>query len=395
MLYILRNTETINIVIQLQQRRGAKIGLAVAMLIKNPMIKYSGINLNTNSSTYYWSPLARETPYKIIVSITANPHVVITGTSGAGKSYTASIIAKRFSALSRASIIIFDPHGEYKTIINDSLVFDPLKYSINPLELYNKSPRQRALELASMVSALYKLGPLQTRILEEAILLAYEAKGITENEPSTWDNPVPSLHDVVHILKMLARKDQRAQIVKTYIESLNSRLFAETTINMEELLNENRPIIIDLSSISERTWQRFYMELFLEKFYQYIKGKGLASSLRAVVVIDEAHLIASKSTKKQTIVANMAAELRKYGVALILVTQRLDDMDKTVLANIGTKIALRQVEPRVAKYVAETLAVSIDSEEINTIIETLGILPQGYAIVRDYNIAVPLLVAIK
>ena len=395
LLYYLKDAETIEIVEILRGKEGAELGQAIAALIESPLVRYRNENiLITHRYSYDWAPLIATTPYRIRISVHTNPHIIISGASGSGKSYTAARIATRIAEVTKSSVIIIDPHGEYKNLLNESIVVDASTSSINPLDLQGKSPRQRAIEITSLISSLFKLGPLQERLLEDAILLAYETRGIIENEPSTWGRTPPTLLDVAQILRQIASREKRAYVVATYVESLASRIFTKTSISIDIIFSSEKPIIIDLSSIGERSWQSLYIELFLEKLYIAMKERDLAKNIRAVLVIDEAHLVASKNLRRN-IVANMATELRKYGLALILITQRLDDLDKSILANIGTKIALRQVEPKLAKYVAESIAVSNNRDEIDILTETLGLLPKGYAIVRDYDINTPLMLRIS
>ncbi len=395
LLYYVKNVETIGIAEELRKKNGTEIGWVIAALIELPLVRYRDKNIQIDHKYLYdWAPLPITVPYKINIDIQANPHIVISGASGSGKSYTAAKIATRVASETKSSIVIIDPHGEYKYLLGKRTVLDALSFSINPLDLQGKSPRQRAIEVATLISSLYKLGPLQQHVLEEAILLAYEAKGIVENDPATWRRAPPTLSDVAQVLRQIASRDKRAYIVAVYVESLISRAFSKTSIPISLFFNSKEPTIIDLSSIREKTWQQLYMNLLLEKLYIAIREKDLAKSIRTILVIDEAHLVASKHVKKN-IVANMAAELRKYGLALILITQRLDDLDKSILANMGTKIALRQVEPRLAKYVAESIAISDNKEEINILTQTLGLLPKGYAVIRDYYVNKPLMLRIS
>ncbi|MEM4004949.1 MAG: DUF87 domain-containing protein, partial [Desulfurococcaceae archaeon] len=64
-------------------------------------------------------------------------HVLITGTTGSGKSRTASIIAKRISEELNIRVVILDWHSEYMYLLNRYKVVDP--YS-NPLQLFTGDP---------------------------------------------------------------------------------------------------------------------------------------------------------------------------------------------------------------------------------------------------------------
>lgn len=66
-----------------------------------------------------------------------------------------------------------------------------------------------------------------------------------------------------------------------------------------------------------------------------------------LIVIDEAHrfLPEGGDTSCQRILTKVAKEGRKYGVGVMVVTQRPSDIDSTILSQCGTMIALRTTNP--------------------------------------------------
>ena len=66
-----------------------------------------------------------------------------------------------------------------------------------------------------------------------------------------------------------------------------------------------------------------------------------------LIVIDEAHrfLPEGGETSCQRILTKVAKEGRKYGVGMMVVTQRPSDIDSTILSQCGTMIALRTTNP--------------------------------------------------
>lgn len=66
-----------------------------------------------------------------------------------------------------------------------------------------------------------------------------------------------------------------------------------------------------------------------------------------LIVVDEAHrfLAEGGDTSCHRILARVAKEGRKYGVGLVVVTQRPSEVDATVLSQCGTMIALRTTNP--------------------------------------------------
>lgn len=91
--------------------------------------------------------------------------------------------------------------------------------------------------------------------------------------------------------------------------------------------------------------------LLLRIVYDTIFWAGsLANSGKAqplLIVVDEAHrfLPEGGDTSCHRILSRVAKEGRKYGVGLLVVTQRPSEVDATVLSQCGTMIALRTTNP--------------------------------------------------
>ncbi len=62
---------------------------------------------------------------------------------------------------------------------------------------------------------------------------------------------------------------------------------------------------------------------------------------RLVIVIEEAHKFVDRSLAGQTIFGQIARELRKYNVTLLIIDQRPSQIDTEVLSQIGTKFCLQ------------------------------------------------------
>ena len=58
-----------------------------------------------------------------------------------------------------------------------------------------------------------------------------------------------------------------------------------------------------------------------------------------VITIEEAHKFLSPSIARNTIFGNIAREMRKYNVTLLVVDQRPSGIDDEVMSQLGTKIA--------------------------------------------------------
>jgi hypothetical protein len=347
-----------------------------------------------------WLPLARHVTewgwrrehrrLGLCFDVTSTPHALVTGTTGAGKTTTtASIVSACLTTCDNTRIVIIDPHGEYGSLLgpgnDETLVLSAGKVFLNPLSAYHGAdPRQASAEFTRLLAALYSLGPLQQNLLYNAVLAAYAGKGPSET---------PSLADVVRELRETAKEDPRALRVLAYIHSLTA-FFGENTLNIEDIIKRYRLIIFDLSAIGSTEARIVYAEALARLLYIYSKGLGITQQLRLLLVIDEAQSLAPHTAKGATI-ARMAAELRKFGVAIIFSTQQASMLPSSIPANIGTLIALRQNEPKENHYTALLLSGVRDEQRTRLITYTLANLPKGYAVVRVPGEPEPLLVSLK
>jgi DNA helicase HerA-like ATPase len=71
---------------------------------------------------------------------------------------------------------------------------------------------------------------------------------------------------------------------------------------------------------------------------------GQSGELRLAIVLDEAHRLAKDAT-----LPKLMKEGRKFGVAVVVASQGIDDFHPDVLANAGTKIIYRVNYPQSRK----------------------------------------------
>lgn len=105
-----------------------------------------------------------------------------------------------------------------------------------------------------------------------------------------------------------------------------------------------------------------------------------------LIVLDEAHtyLKAGEESISSRTVQAIAKEGRKYGVGLLLVTQRPSELDETVLSQCGSIIALRMTNSRDKGHV-----VSAMQDELREMADVLSGLRTGEAIVSGEAVRIP------
>lgn len=105
-----------------------------------------------------------------------------------------------------------------------------------------------------------------------------------------------------------------------------------------------------------------------------------------LVVLDEAHtyLKAGEDSISSRTVQAIAKEGRKYGVGMLLVTQRPSELDETVLSQCGSIIALRMTNSRDKGHVSAAM-----QDELREMADVLASLRTGEAIVSGEAVRIP------
>jgi len=156
------------------------------------------IGSNGDGSTILWQP-----------DQCHNPHLIVGGSSGSGKTYTLREIINALS-VQNISFTVIDKHGDFDGLdtIQEFCFRYGFKRGINPLSIepgieYG-GPQFAALSFASLineVSGVHKLGPEQNNMLNNAIADLYRANGIKQEAPDTWrQEKYPDLNDLARFL---------------------------------------------------------------------------------------------------------------------------------------------------------------------------------------------------
>ncbi|MCI0470086.1 MAG: ATP-binding protein [Candidatus Aminicenantes bacterium] len=175
-----------------------------------------------------------------------------------------------------------------------------------------------------------------------------------------------------------------------YSPDLEGKLNKDLNCLLEEWLGHEKIItILDLSgapseimaSISGSVLKIVYDALF---WAQNLSVGGKESPV--LIVLEEAHnyLKAGEDSISSRTVQAIAKEGRKYGVGLLLVTQRPKELDETVLSQCGSLIALRMTNRGDRGHVAAAV-----QDELHGIIDLLPSLKTGEGIIMGEAVKIP------
>ena len=105
-----------------------------------------------------------------------------------------------------------------------------------------------------------------------------------------------------------------------------------------------------------------------------------------LIVLEEAHnyLKAGENSISSRTVQTIAKEGRKYGVGLLLVTQRPSELDETVLSQCGTMIALRMNNSKDRGHIKSAV-----QDELQTMVDLLPSLRTGEGLISGEAVKIP------
>jgi DNA phosphorothioation-dependent restriction protein DptH len=237
--------------------------------------------------------------------------------------------------------IALDWASEYTDVLPNAI--DARKgITINPLELpLGATPYQTALEISSIIRAVFVgIGDIQEALLRNAILEAYKRKGVLEAKPDTWRLNPPTFEDVFDIVQ----HSDSARTQKTAVQGLLSRispivelkLFSgSTTIPFEQLVTRGSSIL--LGGLYTDELRVVFGHFLLTKLWCYVQNLGGTDLARFYLVLDEANRLAFPGSPLERLVR----EARKFGVGIIVASQRPRDFTDTVPANAACSIVFQ------------------------------------------------------
>lgn len=159
-----------------------------------------------------------------------------------------------------------------------------------------------------------------------------------------------------------------------------------------------RPItVLDLSGIPSSVLDHLIGAVLRILFDAVFWGRALPVGGRMrplLIVLEEAHRYLSKSDKESAVATRggaaaaarrIAKEGRKYGVGLMLVSQRPSEVDTTILSQCGTMIALRLTNEADRSQIA-----SISSDSLKGLFSMLPILRTHEALIVGEAVNMPI-----
>lgn len=147
--------------------------------------------------------------------------------------------------------------------------------------------------------------------------------------------------------------------------------------------------ILDLSGVPSEIMSSIsgtLLKIMYDGLFWGAKTKIGGKNQPLLVVLEEAHsyLKAGENSISSRTVQMIAKEGRKYGVGLLLVTQRPSELDETVLSQCGTLVALRMNNGKDRSHIKAAV-----QDELQSIVDLLPSLRTGEALISGEAVKIP------
>jgi len=359
-------------------------------------------------------------------------HASLLGSTGSGKSWSVAAILEQAAKLPSSNLIVFDLHGEYRELTYTRHLRIPGPEELGktdesllflPYWLLNAEELQAMFIDRSEFNAHNQVMAFQDTVVDEKKKTLKTLKKTEVLNAFTLDSPIPfQIANVLNKLKHLNTemvpgangKEKQGLFYGQFsrlLVRLNSKVsdkrygflfqapdsehqydaMAQMVKRLMDYSTEKAQVkVIDFSEVPSDILP-VIVGLVARIIYQVQFWTDRVKRRPMDLVCDEAHLYLPKKDGKnpveQRAIENfekIAKEGRKYGVALLVVSQRPSDVSPTILSQCNNVIALRLTNGD-----DQTTVKRLMPESLEGLMDTLPILDIGEALVVGDAVLLP------
>lgn len=281
------------------------------------------------------------------VSSRANPHLMMVGLSGMGKTEALLNIMQQMTAQGIVPIVL-SYHPDIDQRMSDALgnvqllTMNTLGY--NPMIVTGGGPNthvDNAGMLRDGFAAIWPdLGEVQLSQLRSAIKQSYEELGWKHaGTDKAGKLELPSFRMFYEILRCNKNPDRSLKTLLGRLEELDDYGILSSVGDARSLLSMRQPAVLSLHESGNENVQRALTMLALHGMYTDMFRRGVQPGLTHAIVVDEAH----RASKLKWLV-KFAKEGRKFGISLILASQSAADFQAELFSGIASYLLLRMTE---------------------------------------------------
>lgn len=312
-------------------------------------------------------------------------HMLVVGTPGSGKTTFSVGILDRLWKEHHIPFLVIEPaKNEYRALVQsipDLQVFTPGKNFISPF-VYNPFVPPKNVKLETYKSTLktaFAAGVSMTtpldKIFEEAINNCYSDFRWLDTYTTDNKGKIFNITDFIKCFQQTfdeigytgdAKNIGRAGVVR--LNSLVKLFDNYYSIPIEDLLS--KPTIIELAAIENAEQKALIISLLLLSVLSYVNANYVGEGgLKNVILLEEAHVLldsnmnlgqgeANPSSIAQGLIKRMLAEIRSYGVGLVIADQSPRKVGTDVVALTDMKVVFRLVEAADKQIIADSSNMS-------------------------------------
>lgn len=320
-------------------------------------------------------------------------HVCILAKTGSGKSYTAGVIIEELLE-HHVPLLIIDPHGEYHSMkepnegeidpdfgIKARGYAEQIKVMVPPISPFSDSADDILILDGVNLSAeeLIELTGLKN---PTAQALLYQALKELKGENYTISDIIEEVERIKH--------NGKWTLLGALTKVEESGLFGEKPTDIRRLLRRGKATILDLRGV-EPSYQDLIVSRICTKLFEMRKRGEVEPGM---IVVEEAHnFIPERGFDRAVstpILRTIASEGRKFGLGLMVISQRPARVDKNVISQCNTQIILRVTNPN------DINAIRSGVEGITAeMVEEVKRLPTGHALVVSPELERPVIVRVR
>jgi len=342
----------------LQPRRAVSPGKSIYIAPKEILSRFYSF---PGEEGLHIGPLITRTDVPVHLSVGGfRRHLAIIAQTGAGKSYCAGVIIEELIRKG-ATIVVIDPHADYVLL---SLTKDDQKHefsdrvtvfrnpastsrfgarNVGKVESYEVAFRDLTVDEICDVSGIHE----RATNIREAVRRALESM---KDKQYTPQDLLGALEEPTWAVNEKGEPDKtwrgHADSAAKYIRSLAKlRVFGTTSTQIDRLLKPAHVAIVDLSGLEDKAMS-YIASRILYGVYESVARESY--EYPAFIIIEEAHkfIPPQRETYASLIINKIAAEGRKFGVFLTLITQRPSKVDPDSLSQCNSQIIMRLTNPQ-------------------------------------------------
>lgn len=336
-----------------------------------------------------------------------NRHGVITGASGSGKTISLKVIAETLSSAGIPSIVMDikgDLSGCAKTgEMNENIEkrveklglneinYELKKFPIRFWDVYGESGHPIRLTISDMGPALLSIILGLSEAGESLLSIAFQIAEDREQE-------IIDLKDLKVLLQEISENSKEYSVnygninpvsVNTVVRKITvlegdngTKLFGEPNLDIKDLIKTTEEsgsgyinIVECRELVKKPTLYASLLVWLLSSFYEKMPEVGDLAKPKAVLFLDEAHLIFSEMSKDVIKkITQIIKLIRSKGISVFFISQSPTDIPDEILGQLGNRIqhCLRAYTPQELKAVktaASTLRKNPDIDTEKAILE--------------------------